>query len=115
MKRLKFLVGAVALFAVVAVNVWDATTTLTGSELRVADVEAMANPEGNPPLIPNVTFWRVWGYERDDRSGWQKKECERGEYYYDERCIEGDTYFISWGPGGCPFELTKRFWCYGTN
>ena len=46
MKRLKLLVGAVALFAIVVANVWNAATTLTGSELRVANVEAMANPEG---------------------------------------------------------------------
>ena len=46
MKKFKFLVGAVALFALVVANVWNAATTLRGSELSVADVEAMANPEG---------------------------------------------------------------------
>ncbi len=46
MKKLKILVGAVALFAVVVVNVWNAATTLRGSDLSLADVEAMANPEG---------------------------------------------------------------------
>jgi hypothetical protein len=46
MKKFKFLVGAVALFAIVVVNVWNAATTLRGSDLSVADVEAMANPEG---------------------------------------------------------------------
>jgi len=46
MKKLKFLVGAVALFAVVAVNVWNAATTFSGSDLNITDVEAMANPEG---------------------------------------------------------------------
>ena len=46
MKKLKFLVGAVALFALVAVNVWNAATTLRGSDLDVEDVEAMAvDPE----------------------------------------------------------------------
>ena len=46
MKKLKFLVGAVALFALAVVNVWNAATTLRGSDLSLADVEAMATPEG---------------------------------------------------------------------
>ena len=46
MKDFKIYVGAVALFALVVVNVWNAATTLQETELSVADVEAMANPEG---------------------------------------------------------------------
>ena len=46
MKKFKFLVGAVALFAIVVVNVWNAMTTFSGSYLNITDVEAMANPEG---------------------------------------------------------------------
>ena len=50
MKKLKYIVGAVALFAVASANVWNAATTLRGSELSIADVEAMADP-------PEWTIW----------------------------------------------------------
>ena len=43
MKKLKFLVGAVALFAVVAVNVWNATTVTNASALNIGDVENVAD------------------------------------------------------------------------
>ena len=46
MKKFKLIVGAVALFALVVANVWNAATTLRSSDLNIADVEAMANPEG---------------------------------------------------------------------
>ena len=57
MKKFKLLVGAVALFAVVVVNVWNAATSLRGSELSVADVEAMANPEGIDGTDARKTHW----------------------------------------------------------
>ena len=47
MKKLKFLVGAVALFAVVAVNVWNAATTMQTNELDVEDVEFISEAEPN--------------------------------------------------------------------
>lgn len=50
MKKLKFLVGAVALFAIVVVNVWNAATVVKASGLDVADVEAMAQ-------LPCETDW----------------------------------------------------------
>ena len=53
MKKFKFLVGAVALFAIVVVNVWNAMTTVRGSDLSLADVEALANPEG----MESRGFW----------------------------------------------------------
>ncbi len=63
MKKLKFLVGAVVLFALAVVNVWNAATTLRGSELSIADVEALAGPEsgGDGTLlewfdVPNSTW-----------------------------------------------------------
>ncbi len=60
MKKLKFLVGAVVLFAIVVVNVWNAATTLRGSELSVADVEAIANPEDVVILGYTGNTGRVW-------------------------------------------------------
>jgi hypothetical protein len=120
MKKFKLLVGAMALFALAVVNVWNAATSLNVSELDIYNVESIVaegdvNSGTSPELKCNVTFWRIWGDERADRSGWKKKECESGCYYYDERCTPGDRYAIYWGAGGCPFELMKRFWCYGTN
>ena len=39
MKKFKFLVGAVALFALVVANVWNAATLKTASTLNVEDIE----------------------------------------------------------------------------
>ncbi len=66
MKKLKFLVGAVALFAVVAVNVWNAATTLRGSELSIADVEStVAEAEPGGQALTN----KVWVYLGCDWGG----------------------------------------------
>ncbi len=42
MKKLKILVGAVALFALVVVNVWNAATVKSTSELDISNVESIA-------------------------------------------------------------------------
>ena len=42
MKKFKFLVGAVALFALVVANVWNAATTFSGSDLEITNVESIA-------------------------------------------------------------------------
>ena len=85
MKKFKLFVGAMALFAIVAVNVWNATTSLRGSELSVADVEAIANPEGIDGTDAKRTHW-----VRDDvpvtRYNWQ---TNRFTEMYDWHCIRG--------------------------
>ncbi|MBO7568704.1 MAG: hypothetical protein J6T60_16580 [Bacteroidales bacterium] len=63
MKRLKFLVGAVALFALVVANVWNAATTFSGSELGIADVEAtVAEAEPGGGMLTG-TRWQYNGGE----------------------------------------------------
>ena len=114
MKKFKLTGCIVALLAIVMVNAWNVETSLKSSELRLVEVEAIANPEDIGPKH-TVNYWYVWGYEREDGSGWKKKECVHDVYYYDEKCCPGDKYSIDWGVGGCPFELLRRFWCYQPN
>ncbi len=58
MKKIKFLVGAVTLFALVVVNVWNAATVKKATALDVEDVEAMAQEsEGQSGLSKNVNRW----------------------------------------------------------
>lgn len=42
MKKFKLIIGAVALFALVVANVWNAATVKTASALNMEDVEAIA-------------------------------------------------------------------------
>ena len=107
MKKLKILVGAVALFAFVVVNVWNAGTSLKSSELALANVEAMANPEGlddvqgrkdeferyQCPVTKTVTFNAYGRYQLPDGSyiegranstetrsyTYTARNCQRGE------------------------------------
>ena len=53
MKKFKFLVGAVALFALVVANVWNAATTLNTSELDISNVESIA-AEGDVSGIDDI-------------------------------------------------------------
>lgn len=98
MKKLKFLVGAVALFAVVAVNVWNAATTLRGSELSVTDVEAMANPEGRGGTNTGM-FWEYQSIAqiRDEwhQNGWVLEHIT----YYDATFICKESY--AWEDANC--------------
>ncbi len=60
MKKFKLLVGAVALFALVAVNVWNAATTLKASALSIEDVEAMAQIEEGGYYNDPDTYRGAW-------------------------------------------------------
>ena len=91
MKNFKIYVGAVALFALVAVNVWNAATTLKGSELRVDDVEAMANTES---LEGMITQWYEKGGSATSSDGMtitikRKMKCVKVDTEQNERCIPG--------------------------
>lgn len=80
MKKLKYIFGAVALFALVVANVWNAATVVNASGLDVADVEAMAQEpesftyEGNgmtTVLWSNVnTSVQYWGHKTDVHGGY---------------------------------------------
>ena len=92
MKKLKFLVGAVALFALVVVNVWNAATTLNGHELVVADVEAMANPEGQGGS-GSSTIGGIWepGAQED------KRYFSMSGTQLDPSCAySGDSYIVTY-------------------
>lgn len=85
MKKLKFLVGAVALFALVAVNVWNAATVVGASELGIADVEATAQMEEEDYLVWNGIGWVEYGLY------WKETKCEYDEgmssFYHTETCL----------------------------
>ena len=91
MKKLKFLVGAVALFAVVAVNVWNAATVFQGTELGIADVEAMANPEG----LGGSGSSKGGEWMTADIDGWKYFSMSGSEvdYWY---TISGNSYIITY-------------------
>ena len=97
MKKFKLIVGAVALFALVVANVWNAATTLTGSDLNIADVEAMANPEGMDD---------VGGYPKEHGTK-TKRDCvlqvEYIEYVCGTVCKKGEYHACQiWGEYGWP-------------
>ena len=84
MKKLKFLVGAVALFALVVANVWNAATTLGASELDITNVESMV-AEGD-----------VNGVDLPRRPGVRGPEdCRATVWYVKYKCgaIEKDSPF----------------------
>ncbi len=104
MKRLKLIGCLVALFAVVCVNVWNAATSFRGSELSVADVEAMANSEGQDGTGRTDRVWLcvggdgMIGPERHDEydGSWSLRtvyflryQCQLRQYGYD-RCNVGE-------------------------
>lgn len=73
MKKFKFLVGAVALFAIVVVNVWNAATVAKRAELNAADIEAIANPEpGNEPVLIHGSLGGSYLFGPD---GTNNKQC----------------------------------------
>lgn len=86
MKRLKYIIGAIALLALVVVNVWNAATTLRGSELGIADVEAMAQIEeeefcpfgwanGGPTMWVEVKS----SYVREEATCYHYEECRNSD------------------------------------
>ena len=93
MKKFKFLVVAVALFAVVAVNVWNAATSLKSSALNIEDVEAIAQDiEAQEEMIrrirqtePLPAWWTEVRHEYDQR----KATCT---HYEECRFFESFTY-----------------------
>ncbi len=90
MKKLKILVGAVALFALVVVNVWNATTVFRGTDLDIADVEAMANPEG----IDDVGGFKEHGIKTPQRCSVQVKVVT---YNCGATVDEGEPHYcVSW-------------------
>ena len=100
MKKFKFLVGAVALFALVVANVWNAATTLQETELSLADVEALAQMEedecfylnemgGNCPSADWVEVYSC--YDRGMSSYYHYEECRQDVAYPTRCCPIGST------------------------
>ena len=110
MKKLKFLVGAVALFALVAVNVWNAATTLRGSDLSLADVEAMADPPEWGYL--DVLYQTLeWAFTGTNKTKWY--EFEQLTWFtpwqYEVTHLEVCDYSDDGSDAGCAWSHT-RYW-----
>ena len=54
MKKFKLIVGAMALFALVVANVWNAATTFQETELKVTDVENIAVGDPIESLVNSI-------------------------------------------------------------
>lgn len=98
MKRFKFLVGAVALFAVVAANVWNAAITLQETELSLVDVEALAGAEGG--VVSNTgMFWEFQSIT-EIRDEWHNYgSISEHVTYYDATFICKKSY--DWNDANC--------------
>ena len=90
MKKLKYLVGAVALLALVAVNVWNAATVMKMSALNVANVENVA--EGFE--------WGIFDANRNEAGVGTPLHCEvdkwvlldaNAEFHYPGGVFKGDA------------------------
>lgn len=66
MKNFKIYIGAVALFALVAVNVWNATTIFSASELTIDEIEACGGDNGDRPRLNWPWLWFSQGLTADE-------------------------------------------------
>lgn len=116
MKKLTFLLYAIAVIAIAGANVWSTVSNYQNeAALNLADVEIIA--EGEAMDIngrKQVTYWYEWGETRSDGSGWRKKECYIGYSDYSDDCIVGDATYLSWGPSGASTKEKERYYSYGS-
>ena len=94
MKKLKFLVGAVALFALVVVNVWNATTVLKKSTLDVSEVEVFSADAEDMAIIEFGTYWYGVGIQHDDEGRrYALYVCAYNPKFL-KKCGLGDTFKV---------------------
>ncbi|MBR2199825.1 MAG: hypothetical protein IKP73_00065 [Bacteroidales bacterium] len=88
MKKFKLIVGAVALFALVVANVWNAATVAKATALNIEDLEALAQyePSGEKTGMAYVYAGMAHDPFRVETSGaWQYRQSEAKYFitYYD--------------------------------
>ena len=112
MKKFKILVGAVALFALVAANVWNAATVFGSTELDIPNIERMAEGEsqginatnGEDEANPSCDYWYIEVRFGDNTTyEVESKNLEANRWYIDmlaqsrggnvgefSRCVAGE-------------------------
>lgn len=120
MKRFFLAIGMAALMLVSGTNVYLSNQrNEMENNLSLKNIEAEGSWLSDLFTISEgdrarVTYWYEWGENREDGSGWRKKECVIGYAEHSDNCIEGDATSISWGPSGPSTKELDRYYTYGS-